>query len=239
MIFRMAAWTGLILGALNLVPASATPIEGDGKPEDQARIRKALGEVQDFIGLWNLEGTQKADGKVERWKEQVSWGWKFKDGDPYLTVNFGDTKSKGKYFTAGTLKYDLKKGKYILALIDSDKAEQVFTGAVARGILKVDRKDPKSGDVYRVTMNTLTDGIRFQMKYDRQEGGLGIYSAVYGMIGNKDGESIVRGAKKPECIVSGGAATISVSYMGKTYYCCCSGCRDEFNANPGKYVKAK
>jgi YHS domain-containing protein len=26
-------------------------------------------------------------------------------------------------------------------------------------------------------------------------------------------------------------------YMGKTYYFCCSGCRDEFNASPAKYVK--
>jgi YHS domain-containing protein len=26
--------------------------------------------------------------------------------------------------------------------------------------------------------------------------------------------------------------------MGKTYYVCCSGCRDEFNANPQKYIDA-
>ena len=31
--------------------------------------------------------------------------------------------------------------------------------------------------------------------------------------------------------------TIAVSYNGKTYYVCCSGCRDEFKASPEKYVK--
>ena len=30
---------------------------------------------------------------------------------------------------------------------------------------------------------------------------------------------------------------IPVTYNGKTYYVCCTGCRDEFKANPEKYVK--
>ena len=45
------------------------------------------------------------------------------------------------------------------------------------------------------------------------------------------------GGKKNECIITGGLGMIPVSYNGKTYYVCCSGCRDEFNANPKKYVK--
>jgi YHS domain-containing protein len=36
--------------------------------------------------------------------------------------------------------------------------------------------------------------------------------------------------------VTGGLGTSTVSFGGKTYYVCCSGCRDEFNANPKKYV---
>jgi hypothetical protein len=30
---------------------------------------------------------------------------------------------------------------------------------------------------------------------------------------------------------------MSVSYQGKSYPICCTGCRDEFNENPEKYVK--
>ena len=54
------------------------------KPEDLAKTKKALQEVQDFIGLWNLEGTQKEGPKTVAWKEKVSWGWKFKDGDAWM-----------------------------------------------------------------------------------------------------------------------------------------------------------
>ena len=28
-----------------------------------------------------------------------------------------------------------------------------------------------------------------------------------------------------------------MTYMGKTYYVCCSGCKDAFNEDPAKYVK--
>jgi len=55
--------------------------------------------------------------------------------------------------------------------------------------------------------------------------------------GTREGESFGAAEKKPECIVSGGLGTSTVSYKGVTYYVCCTGCRDEFNANPEKYVK--
>jgi hypothetical protein len=43
--------------------------------------------------------------------------------------------------------------------------------------------------------------------------------------------------KRTVCIVSGGLGKITVSYKGKTYYVCCSGCRDAFSDQPEKYVK--
>ena len=38
-------------------------------------------------------------------------------------------------------------------------------------------------------------------------------------------------------VITGGTASISVSYMGKTYYVCCSGCAAEFRADPAFYIK--
>ncbi len=32
---------------------------------------------------------------------------------------------------------------------------------------------------------------------------------------------------------------MTVSYQGKSYPICCSGCRDEFNEDPEKYVKRR
>jgi YHS domain-containing protein len=239
MLQRMSILTVLAAGLFGLSHGTgAAQPEKKAKPEDQAKAKKALQDVQDFIGEWNLEGTQKVGAKTEAWKEKVNWGWKFKDGDAWLTVNFAE--GKGKYFKDGELKYDVEGKKYVLTLnpAGKDEAKQVFEGTYAKGALTATRKDAKSGDVYRVKMNTLADGVRFAMKYEKQEGGKGLFADVYAMSGNKEGQGLAAGgAKKPECIVSGGAASIAVNYNGKTYYVCCSGCRDEFNADPKKYAK--
>jgi YHS domain-containing protein len=239
---RLLALTALTVGLFAMAgPPASSQDKTDAKkpkPEDLAKAKKALQEVQDFIGLWNLEGTQKEGAKTVAWKEKVSWGWKFKEGDAWIVANFAE--GKGKHFTGGVLRYDVAKKKYVLTLTDTDKKEQVFEGDAGKlGGLQLTRKDAKTGDVYKLSLNTLAEGIRFQLKFEKQEGGRGLPAAVFAMNGNKDGESIAGGAKKPECIVSGGAASISVSYMGKTYFVCCSGCRDEFNANPEKYINAK
>ena len=40
------------------------------------------------------------------------------------------------------------------------------------------------------------------------------------------------GAGGPECVVTGGLGTMQVSYKGKTYYVCCSGCKQAFDDDP-------
>jgi YHS domain-containing protein len=237
MTMRTTALLALILALFGV--ANSTTLYGKlQKPaaKDAAKAKAALQELQDFIGLWNLEGTQKAGGKTDAWKEKVNWGWKFKDGDAWIAVDF--TEGKGKYFAAGDLRYDVPRKKYALKLTTADKNDLLFEGTIVRGDLKLEGKDAKTGDVHRLTINTLAEGIRMQIKYEKQDGGKGLFSNVFAMNGNKDGQSIAGGTKKPECIVSGGAATISVSFQGKPYFVCCSGCRDEFNANPEKYVAA-
>jgi YHS domain-containing protein len=39
-------------------------------------------------------------------------------------------------------------------------------------------------------------------------------------------------------VVTGGAGTIPVTHKGKTYYVCCTGCRDAFNDDPEGTIAA-
>src|SRR5262249_56517502 len=48
----------------------------------------------------------------------------------------------------------------------------------------------------------------------------------------REGVAFAAGESYPLCIVTEGRGTIQVSYKGKTYYVCCSGCRDLFNDDP-------
>ena len=227
----------VLLGGFLVFGAGIHRTDAQPTPAEVAKAKKALGEVQDFIGLWNLEGLQKVNDKNVAWKESVAWGWKFKGDEAWITVKFAD--GKGKYYTNGDLKYIVDKKKYQLTLNTPDKHEEVYVGDLKNGTLKVERADPKTGDVTRLTLNTLAEGVRFQIKVEKQDGGKGPFANAYEMKGNKDGESIAGTVKKPECIVTGGAASIKVSYMGKEYFVCCSGCADAFKDNPEKFINKK
>jgi YHS domain-containing protein len=48
----------------------------------------------------------------------------------------------------------------------------------------------------------------------------------------RQGESLASGSTGPECVVTGGKGTIKVSYKGETYYVCCTGCQQAFEADP-------
>lgn len=215
--------------ALGFVVCSVTADE----KADAAKAKKALQEVGEFIGMWNLDAKPS---KGASWRETPIFGWKFKNDAAWIEIENKD----GKQFIAGQLKYNVAKKQYELTTTDKDKKIRVFTGEFKRGTLKLESKDEKSGDVHRITLNTLSEGVRLAMSYEIQEGGKGLFASVYKASGTKEGESFAGGAasKKPECVVTGGVGTMAVSYNGKTYYVCCSGCRDEFNENPKKYVDA-
>lgn len=214
------------------------PTRADDKPsaEDQANVKKALQELSEFVGEWKANGESKAGGKNNIWKEKIGWSWKFnKEGDSWIAFNVEDAK----YYQTGELRYVLKDKKYQFKTKVKDGKEEIYTGSIVKQRLVLERTDDKSKDVHKITMNTAAEGVRFLLAYEVQTGGKGLATNVYKLSANKEGESLAgNGGKKNECIVTGGLGTISVSFNGKTYYVCCSGCRDEFNDNPQKYIDA-
>ncbi len=232
MFTRIAAGVLAVAGLFGL--AAGGPAGAQSKA-DAAKAKKALQEVQEFIGQWEkLEGTQKVGGKTVAWKEDMEWGWRFKGDDAWIHIE----SKGGKLFDKGDLKYLPAKKKYQLTAEKGGKAE-TYEGPLVRGTLTLERTDAANKDVHRIKLNTLGDGVRIALAYEKQDKGVGLFDKVFQVVGNKAGESLAgSGSKKPECIVTGGAASMAVSYNGETFYGCCSGCRDEFNANPKKFVDA-
>jgi hypothetical protein len=223
------ACAGLLAGfVLTAAWAAETP---DPK---EAAAKEALQEVGDFVGDWKGSGEGKVDGKNQFWKETLSWGWKFKDGRAWLALEAKD----GKEFTGGKLTYAPDRKVYRLTTTDKAGKEQVYEGKLTRGKLVLNGTDKATGDVHRLTIYTLADGARMIVQTEVQSKGRGLFSTTAKVAASKEGVSFAGGGgKKPECVVTGGLGTRQVSYMGKTYYVCCSGCADEFNADPKKYVE--
>jgi hypothetical protein len=196
-------------------------------------VREALQALQDYIGSWKGNGTSEKDRSLI-WNEKANWGWRFKGKDAWLTLDF----PKSKNFRGGEMRYLPAKERYQLTLEDVQKKKLVFAGNLKKGRLTLERLDPESKETQRITMNTAAEGIRFIYTYSVKPENRTLFNQQYQVAFTKVGESLgTTGDKKPECVVTGGLGTMTVSYNGMTYYVCCSGCRDAFNENPAKIIK--
>jgi hypothetical protein len=205
-------------------------------PPKSPASREALKPFNILVGSWKgagmMEGTSEERQKGH-WLETVTWAWHFKGDEASLTVQF----DKGKYFASGELRPAATQGKFDLALVTVDKEKRTYTGMLKGRQLMLERDVPGGKIIERLTFSLLHDNrITYRLETRRATGTLLTKKYLVGL--TKEGVPFVDvGRSERECIVSGGTGTIPVTYEGKTYYVCCTGCRDEFKANPAKYVK--
>lgn len=197
--------------------------------------RAALQPFNDLIGTWRATGTPEGTPEEKQrgfWTESMSWEWKFKGDDAWLTL----VLDNGKHFRAGELRPLPDKGAYQLTLTTPAKEKVVFAGKLDDRRLTLSRQDEKTKETHRLVVSLLHDN-RFVYRYEVRPPGKGLFARRYQVGATKEGVAFAGGDAKPECIVSGGLGTVRVTHKGTTYYVCCSGCRDAFNEEPEKYIK--
>jgi len=222
---RVIGLLSLLLGTLAFAadaPARPTP-------------KKALQAFNDLIGLWR--GTGEPSGTREEkqrgfWQEKIDWEWRFKGQDVFLRA----TIDKGKYFSTAELRYLPDRDRYQLKAQTPAKETLVFEGARDKKRLTLERKDEKTNETQRLVLTVLHFN-RYLYRYDVKPAGRSTFTPVYQVGATKEGVDFASTDDGPECVVSGGLGTMPVMYKGKTYYVCCSGCRDAFNDEPEKYIK--
>jgi YHS domain-containing protein len=202
---------------------------------DKEASREALKELQDFIGGWKGNGGPDKPRPSPRdpiWSETVSWSWRFKGDDAWLTMNIKD----GKLFKSGQMRYLPDQKVYQLSLTDKDDKKLVFEGQIKSETLTLERVDADTKATQQIRMNTAAEGVRFIYRVAHKDQGSTLWKKDYMVACTREGESLGKAEKKNECVVSGGIGKMTVSYKGETYYVCCSGCADAFKENPEKYI---
>jgi hypothetical protein len=217
--------------ALGLVVLTCSVLEGaDGAPR---RAKDALQDFNDLIGSWRGTATPAGNRTEQQkgfWIETLSWEWQFKGQDAWLKVAF----DKSKNFTGGELRYLPEQDAFALTLRTPAKEALVFTGPFKNRVLTLDRQGNE--ETQRLVFTLLHDN-RFLYRYEVRPAGKALFAQQYKVGATREGVHFAAGDGKPVCIISGGLGTTPVVYMGKTYYVCCGGCRDEFRENPEKYIK--
>jgi YHS domain-containing protein len=214
-------------------PPAAAPVPATGRQADQ----QALKAFASLVGSWRGAGQVERGRTRGAWTESADWAWKLNRDAAALAV----TVPNGKYVKAGVLRPGREPNTFTFEATLADGSKRSFTGKAtpATGTRQPSRLvlsaggDVPEGSLRKLTLTPLHD-TRLLVLLEAEDaangpGGL----RRLGEVGyTRQGVTFAAGESYPVCIVTGGRGTTEVRYKGKSYWVCCSGCRDLFEENP-------
>lgn len=229
------AW--IILVGTSLYPATRAQDTAVGPADTE--IPAAFMPFEHVIGAWKGVGIPTAN-KLKGWNERHIWSWSFEGGKPVaLSLELEGNKTLSK----GRLTFEPATGLYTLTASDPEGNPVVFAGKIdeKRQNLTLDRSTPLEKNIsQRLVFRLNSNLIRYLIWDERKAPGAPRFTRTHEMQMGKEGEAFAAGATAtnlPRCILTGGAATLTVTYNGKSYPVCCTGCRDEFEADPERWLR--
>lgn len=197
--------------------------------------KQKLAPLQDFVGEWKGVG-QRERGKSEGgWIEKSSWAWKFDQGEAAaIAFKSGDAK----YLATGAITPTKNEGEYQLTITSPDKkTSATLIGKLEEGKLVLETDKPVEGLPARISLRLLAEGKRLVALYEVKSTASDRYLRLAEVGYTRVGSGFGQGSQGPECLVTGGFGSMAVSYEGKTYYVCCTGCKDYFDEDPKRAVE--
>jgi YHS domain-containing protein len=218
---KTATVAGSLLATLGLLALAA-----DDGPKGRLEAQAALKVYGPLVGSWRGTGQPKRGQASGSWQESANWSWKLSEASAALEIDV----AKGKYLKSALLKPGDGAGVYALEATLADGSKRTFSGKHVEDKPLVLKAEGAGEGVRRVTL-TVPNEFRYLLLLESQPSGNTF--ARLGEVGyTRNGVSFAAGESGPVCIVTEGRGTIQVSHKGKTYYVCCSGCKDLFTKDP-------
>ena len=218
------------IAALSLLMLFSFFALADDKVRSANREKEALTALQDYIGVWKGVGQPRRGSNKGNWIEQADWAWKFDGGHSAIAF----TSPEGKFFKQGELRPGEKSGEFVFAgTLPDGKTQEKYAGAVnAEGRLMLQAAQPADGRPTQISIRQVADGARMLILFEQAVPGSDLFNRLAEVGYTRQGSGFGQGNNGPECVVTGGYGSIAVQHNGKTYYVCCTGCRDLFNDDP-------
>ena len=234
-VFRIATLTATMTAGM-FVALQAQEKSVEPKPavperstkQSRAATQEALASFNSLIGGWRGIGQVRRGSTSGAWRETSTFVWKFGGGKVGIEYQVKD----GKHIGTGLVSWDSAKKEFTMDAVFADGSKRAYRGKLEKKVLTLESQPTKNGEVSRVTIRQLNEK-RMTVLYEKRRAASRFYTRV-GEVGyTREGTRLASsGSSGPECVVTGGAGTIKVSHKGKTYYVCCTGCRDAFNDDP-------
>jgi len=233
---------GLVLGAGYGAMADDASAEPSAAAGQVTSVDPALQELQDFVGKWKGVGQVRRGSTQGAWIEQADWRWDFADGRGSILFTAPQSKHlvEGRIVVAPKANGSATAAPLTLVAKTASGAAIKYAGMRdADGAVTFTNDEVPEGAPNRVVLRFAAEKMRLVAALDRRIGTGDSFTRLaevgYTRAGGGFGKDAGGG---PVCIVTGGSAEIAVGYMGKTYYVCCTGCKDLFEETPAKFVAA-
>lgn len=205
-------------------------LAADDQPADLAAQKERLAKMQPLVGQWRGVGQPQRGSTKDSWIAEADWAWSFDQGAASLVGKL----PKGRYFKSLKLVPGKEAGTFELsaALTDED-ATLVYAGKLDEtDRLVLTTTEPREGLPVRISLRFVAENDRLLVLLEKKSAASDQLTRLAEVGYTRQGSGFGKNVSERECVVTGGLGSIEVSFEGKTYYVCCTGCRDYFNDNP-------
>ena len=219
----------LLLGLTVLLAAGT--IADDKSSTDQ---KEQLSKLQTLVGQWRGVGQPQRSSTKDSWIEEADWAWNFDKDGPSLVAKL----PKAKYYSQLRLTAGSKEGDFSLAASPTAGGGPVrYAGKLdGQGQLVLRVEEQRDDLPHRLSFRFAAGGDRLLVLLEKQGPTSDQFARLAEVGYTRQGSGFGKNVAQRECVVTGGLGTIEVTHNGKTYYVCCTGCRDYFNENPDKVL---
>lgn len=238
--------------SLSASPAAASTVNSPAAITDPAEHRRdllaAMMPLQIMLGQWH--GTTQREVGDFKALDQPSWVWDFQTdkNQPAMVM----TSAASPYIRQARLTYLTDRGIYRMTLTDADGNARTLEGKFIQPAVEFQGDDRKMHTKYKLELTQVapeTPRDQWQIVLNQQENNRYLlemakrrgssYLRFDTVATQREGTSFAKsdddyGERK--CIISGGLGTIQVSYKGKSYWVCCTGCKAAFEDDPESWL---
>lgn len=249
---RKKKFQSVQLGSGDDATASASPASKTGGTSEKNAdaVVAALQPLQVLLGKWEGK-TRQAFGGFSA-VDELNWIWDFQTDrtQPGLKAK----SDKSPYFKQVRVSYDPSSEKFQLTLTPREGESRQFEGSWADGGEPQEEADGKVIQrKYKLQFTELAAAgtEQWQIVLNQQENDRYLLELAkkpaagktfnkFDVVGTQRFGKPFAAAEAdnpgPKCIISGGLGSSTVSYEGKSYPVCCSGCAAAFNEDPERWL---
>lgn len=238
---------------LNGVTGSATDATHEAsQPDPEKQIQAIIAKLQPLqvlLGQWR--GTTRRDYENFKAVDNHEWVWdlRSKPDQPALTIQ----SDKSPYIKTARLTWDTTQSKFDLTVVDPAGVTKDFTGDFTDPVHEIVGSDDKLHKVFRLEFDQNDSGDNsevWQFAFAQQENnryllevakrrGKANFARFDTVSTQREGTSFAisdTGYAEKTCIISEGLGTMEVTYKGRSYWVCCTGCKAAFEEDPATWI---